>query len=259
MNENCLRTSRGPGSLDPEAQAQRMEALGRLAGGLAHDFNNLLTIILGYSEMLMTTLPEDDSMHAVIGDIAEAARRGTGITRQLTLFSGRHPGSPQLVSISERIISLAARLRGLLPESVALEITHPHRSLNVRSDPDQVKELLVNLALNAGDRMRSGGRLRIAACCCRVTSLVDATGATAEPGEYVVIRVADAGTEVDTVTCERLFEPFYAMEKTGQGAGLRMAAVYGIVKRWGGFITVQSTAGEGSTVDVYLPHVPDPA
>jgi two-component system cell cycle sensor histidine kinase/response regulator CckA len=194
-----------------------------------------------------------------IEDIAEAARRGTGMTRQLMLFSGRHPVSPDVVSIAERIQSLPARLRCLLPESVVLEITHPHPSLNVRSDADQVEELLLNLALNARDQLQPASTLRIGARLCLVTSFVDATGATAAPGEYVVIRVANDGAGTDAVTCHRLFEPFYTLEKTGKGAGLRMAAVYGIVKRWGGYITVQSTAGHGSTVEVYLPHAADPA
>ena len=254
MNVKCTGTGN-----DRDAQAQRIEALGRLAGGLAHDFNNLLTVILGYSEMLMSTLPEDDATRIAIGDIAEAGRRGAGITRQLMLFSGRLPVPPQLVSISERIMSLSSRLRPLLPESVLLEVAHPRPALDVRADTDQVDELLLNLAMNARDMMRPGGTLRIGACTCQVASLVDATGATAAPGEYVVIQVADNGVGMDAVTCERLFEPFFTTEKIARGTGLRMSAVYGIVKRWGGFITVQSAPGQGSTVEVYLPHAADSA
>jgi two-component system cell cycle sensor histidine kinase/response regulator CckA len=252
MNAKCSDTATGR-----DERAQRIEALGRLAGGLAHDFNNLLTVILGYSEMLMSTLPENDATRIAIADIAEAGRRGAGITRQLMLFSGRLPVRPQLVSISERIVSLSSRLRPLLAESVQLEVAHPRLPLDVRADADQINDLLLNLAKNARDMMSGGGTLRIDACRRQVASLVDATGATAAPGEYVVIQVADNGEGMDAVTCARLFEPFFATEKNARGSGLRMSAVYGIVKRWGGFITVQSTPGQGSTIEVYLPHAGD--
>jgi two-component system, cell cycle sensor histidine kinase and response regulator CckA len=172
--------------LDCNAQAARMEALGRLAGGVAHDFNNLLTVILGYSEMLIGTLPEDDATRIALGDIAEAARRGAGITRQLVLFSGRHPVSPERVSVSEQIMTLSSTLRRLLPESVVLELNHPRPSLDVQSDAEELEQLLLNLAMNAREMMRHGGTLRIEAHLRQVAGLVDATGAQAPPAEYVV-------------------------------------------------------------------------
>jgi signal transduction histidine kinase len=234
-------------------QRQRMEALARMAGGVAHEFNNVLTVILGYSDLLTETLADDDGMRPIITDIAKAARRGQRISRDLMLFSGWQPLQPQPVSIAEEMNALSRTLHALLPPQISVELDVPDPSLRVVCDPDRFSELLTNLAAHGGQAMQRGGTLRIEASRVHVAQLVDATGVRPVRGDYAMIRVRDSGAGMDAVTRERLFEPFFTTRKREKGAGLQMAVVFGIVKACGGFVTVQSAVGEGSTIDVYLP------
>ena len=243
---------------DQNIRAERIEALGRLAAGVAHDFNNVLTVILGYSELLTDTLAADDETRPIIADIADAARRGRRLTRDLMLFSGWQPARPQVVSVADQITALSCRLRRLAPAQVSLTLSVPDPALRVMSDPEQLSELVMNLAERATSVMSGGGELRIEASRHHVAQQMDAMGTPAVPGDYVRIRVRDTGAGMDAATRARLFEPFFTTKKAGQGAGLRMAAVFGIARTCGGFLTVQSGTGEGSTIDVYLPLAQEP-
>jgi two-component system cell cycle sensor histidine kinase/response regulator CckA len=245
------RTELGTDAVD---QARLMEALERLAGGVAHDFNNCLTVILGYSELLIEMLPDGHATRAMVEDIADAARRGRALTRELTYFSGSQPARPQLVSIAQQISTVSGHLRQLIPDRISMTVTVADPSLHVFGDPDQLAHLLLNLTLHALDRLRLGGALHIEASH-HVRDRESAAGA-AEPGEYVLIRVADTGEPMDAAARAHVFEPFFTKKRLAKGAGLRMAAVFGIVKTFGGFITVNSGLMEGSRFDVYLPVSP---
>jgi two-component system, cell cycle sensor histidine kinase and response regulator CckA len=236
----------------PNEQARRMEALERLAAGVAHDFNNCLTVILGYSELLIEMVPDGDPTRAMIDDIANAARRGRALTRELMYFSGWQPARPQLVNIGEQLATLSAQLRHLIPDGVSLKVVAADPSLQVVGDPDQLAHMLVGLTLNARDRLRSGGALQIEASR-HVRNAESAAGVPLEPGEYVLIRVTDTGEPMDAVARAHVFEPFFTQKRPGKGAGLRLAAAFGIVKTFGGVITIGSGLVDGSRFDVYLP------
>ena len=240
---------------DHDSQAQRMEALGRLAGGVAHDFNNLLTVIIGYGDMLVAGLPEEDPTRKGLEAILDAANRAGNLTRQLLLFSRRQEIWPRDVNVSEAITALERMLRRVMPEDVTLEVSAGDPGLVARVDPGQLDQVIVNLAVNARDAMTCGGRLRIDVRRALVSGMVDAGGEAVAPGDYVVVGVSDTGSGMDEETRSRIFEPFFTTKGEGKGTGLGLATVYGIVKRSGGFLTVQSSRGHGSTFDVYLPLV----
>jgi two-component system cell cycle sensor histidine kinase/response regulator CckA len=244
---------------DQDARAERMEALGRLAAGVAHDFNNVLTVILGYSELLVATLPDDDTARPIIHDIAQAAQRAGRLTRDLMLFSGSRPVRPQLVGISEQIMALSSTLRRRMPEQISLTVNAMDPSLRVLGDPEQLAHLLENLAAHACDAMRSGGTLCIEASRTHVVRPADMAASRPPAGEYVLIRVKDSGEGIDAAGRERLFEPFFPVNRTGTRAGLQLAVVFGIAKAWNGFVTAQSEVGQGSTIDVYLPYAHEDA
>jgi CheY-like chemotaxis protein len=234
-------------------RAQRMEALGQLAGGVAHDFNNLLTVIIGYADMLASGLPDEDPTRKGILTILETAQRAANLTRQLLLFSRRQEVAPTDVQLAGAVTSIEHMLRRVIPEHVQLEVALEDPAAVAHVDPGQLDQVLVNLAVNARDAMPMGGRLRIAVRSEQVAALVDATGEPAAPGEYAVIAVADTGVGMDAATRARIFEPFFTTKPKEKGTGLGLATVYGIIKRSGGFIVVQSTEGQGSTFEVYLP------
>ena len=244
---------------DHDPQAQRMEALGRLAGGVAHDFNNLLTVIIGYGDMLVAGLPEEDPTRKGLEAILDAANRAGNLTRQLLLFSRRQEVWPRDVNVSEAISALERMLRRVMPEDVTLEVDAGDPGLMAHVDPGQLDQVIVNLAVNARDAMTCGGRLRIAVRRALVSGMVDAGGEAVAPGDYVVVGVSDTGAGMDEETRSRIFEPFFTTKGEGKGTGLGLATVYGIVKRSGGFLSVQSSRGHGSTFDVYLPLVAEAA
>ena len=240
-------------------QSQKMEAIGRLAGGVAHDFNNILTAISGYSEILQTRLEQDPSLGAYATEIIRAAERASSLTRQLLAFSRKEMMDPRVMELNAVVSDMDRMLRRLIGEDIELvTLLHPRLS-RVRADPGQVEQVLMNLALNARDAMPRGGRLVIET---RNIGLYEGNAIglpEAGPGGWVELSVADTGIGMDRETQSRLFEPFFTTKEVGKGTGLGLSTVYGIVRRSGGQVTVWSEPGRGATFRVYLPAVDDPA
>jgi signal transduction histidine kinase/CheY-like chemotaxis protein len=233
--------------------AQKLEAIGRLAGGVAHDFNNLLTAIGGFAEMLVGDLAEDSLARQDALEIKRAAGRATELTRQLLAFSRQQVIEPRVLTLHGVIGDMQRMLRRLLGEDVQLELALAPDLGSVWVDPGQVEQVLANLATNARDAMPAGGRLRISA---ENTTLDEAAAGRlpgARPGEFVRLEVADDGLGMEPETRARLFEPFFTTKPKGQGTGLGLATVWGIVVQHGGWVDVRSSPGQGCTVGVYLP------
>ena len=230
-------------------QAQRLEAVGRLAGGVAHDFNNMLSVILGYSEAALANLAPEEELHGDLQDIAEAARRSADLTRQLLAFSRKQVIEPQSLDLSRAIEGMGKLLKRLIGEDIELQIETDSRLWQVFLDPTQVDQVLANLAVNSRDAMPDGGRLLIR---IQNQSLAEPRPGLA-PGEYVVIEVADSGCGMTEETRDHLFEPFYTTKAEGVGTGLGLSTVYGIVQQNGGQIEVDSTLGAGTTMRLYFP------
>jgi two-component system cell cycle sensor histidine kinase/response regulator CckA len=240
-------------------QSHKLEAVGRLAGGVAHDFNNLLTVIAGYSQLLLNRIEVEHPMHAGLDQIRQSADKAAVLTRQLLAFSRRQALQPAVIDLNAIIADMEKMLRRLIGEHIEL-VTRLHPGLGpVRADPSQVEEVIMNLALNARDAMPQGGTVSIE------TSEIEFTvqGAAGHPaGFYALISVADTGEGIDSETRSHLFEPFFTTKGQRERAGLGLSAVYGIVEQHGGFIRVSSAPGEGSRFDICLPRlssVPDPA
>lgn len=236
-------------------QSQRMEALGRLAGGVAHDFNNLLTIIKGYSDIVVQGLnPADDSFrHGQ--QIGKAIDRASALTRQLLAFSRMQVLEPKIVDLNSLVADMGKMLTRLIREDIALSFEPDGMLGRVKADPGQLEQVLLNLTVNACDAMSRGGMLTIET---RNVS-VDGNLASARPsipaGEYVLLSVADTGHGMDAETKARIFEPFFTTKEPGKGTGLGLATVYGVVKQSGGYIWVESEPGKGAKFEIYLPRV----
>jgi len=235
-------------------QAQKMEAIGRLAGGVAHDFNNLLTVINGYSELLLGEMGKDDPLRPTIAEIRHAGERAAGLTRQLLAFGRKQMVAPRIIDLNAVIESTRAMLRRLIGEDIALEATLDPGVMRVMADPSQVDQLILNLAVNARDAMPQGGRLSIETA--NVT-LRESPGRSPEilPGPYVAIRVVDTGCGMDAGTMAHIFEPFFTTKEVGKGTGLGLSTVFGIVKQCGGHISVESAPGRGTAFQILLPAV----
>jgi PAS domain S-box-containing protein len=234
-------------------QAQKLEAIGRLAGGIAHDFNNLLTVITGYSDLALQELPQEHPLTEIVGQIRQASLRAADLTRQLLAFSRRQVLQPVVVDLNTLIEELEKMLRRLIGEDIDLALHLQEGLWPVRVDPGQMEQVLLNLVVNARDAMPRGGKLTI-----ETTNIVlDATAAASRPelpaGAYVVVAVTDTGLGMDAATQARIFEPFFTTKGPEEGTGLGLATVYGIVKQSGGHITVYSEVGRGSCFKVYLP------
>jgi PAS domain S-box-containing protein len=232
-------------------QAQKMEAVGRLAAGVAHDFNNVLTGILGHAELLLLDAPEGEPVED-LKQIVELSKRAADLTRQLLAFSRRQPQERRNVDIDGWIQGTLGMLRRVIGEDVSVELMLGAQEAQVRADEAQLLQLLMNLAVNARDAMPGGGRLEIA------TLVVDEAGGPGSPvglrpGRYVCLRVSDTGQGMDAATLERIFEPFYTTKEAGKGTGLGLSTVYGIAQQHGGAVTVTSRPGHGATFTAYLP------
>jgi PAS domain S-box-containing protein len=237
-------------------QAQKLDAVGQLAGGLAHDFNNLLTVIDGYAALLIAEADEATIRDLVM--IRDAAGRASTLTRQLLTFSRAQTARPQVVDVSGVVSSVQILLRRLIREDVDLVVTPAAAPTPVRADPGQLEQVLVNLAINARDAMPVGGTLTIRTE--RVELEVGRADELAvEPGEYVLITVADTGCGMPAEVAARIFEPFFTTKDQGKGTGLGLSSVYGIVIRTGGQIRVDSRPGVGTRFEVYLPATAAPA
>lgn len=240
-------------------EAVKMEAIGRLAGGVAHDFNNILTVITGYAEMLAESLSDDEALSADAAEILRAADHASALTNQLLVFSRHQPSNPELIDLNEVVLSLQKMLRRVIGEDVHLVTrTSPDLAL-VRADPAKMQQVLLNLAVNARDAMPNGGTLVIETAEVELDGSYAGLHMGVAPGRYIMLAVSDTGTGMDQETRSRLFEPFFTTKEKGKGTGLGLSTVYGIVKQFDGEIWVYSELGKGTTFKIYLPAVNDVA
>jgi len=236
-------------------QSQKMESIGRLAGGVAHDFNNMLSVILGYAELSKLGLPPGSPLLANLNEVVKAANRSRDITRQLLAFSRKELISPRVVRLNELILETEKTLNRLIGEEIRLSF-HPGAGLwNVRIDPTQVDQILVNLAVNARDAMPRGGNLTVSTANLAQASPFFLQHQQVPAGEYVSIVVRDDGQGMDRQTLECIFEPFFTTKELGRGTGLGLATVYGIIAQNNGFIGASSEPGQGSEFTVLLPRL----
>ena len=239
--------------------SQKMEAVGRLAGGVAHDFNNLLTVILGYTQLLADSVPARSKMADSTAQIKSAAERAAGITRQLLAFSRKTVLTPRVLNLNDVLLNLDSLLRRLIGEDIEV-FTVPADDLgSVKADPGQIEQVIMNLALNSRDAMPRGGKITLETA----NATLDQTYATdhqpVQPGRYIMLAVSDTGCGMSPETQSRIFEPFYTTKEVGKGTGLGLSMVYGIVKQSGGYIWVYSEPDRGTTFKIYLPRVDQPA
>jgi PAS domain S-box-containing protein len=236
-------------------QAQKMEAVGRLAGGVAHDFNNILTAIKSYSQLLLQDVAADDARHKDIQEIDLAADRAARLTRQLLAFSRQQMLQPKVLDVNQTVSELEKMLQRLLLKDITLSTRLAPDLHAVRADAGQLEQVIVNLVVNARDAMPDGGRLTIRTQNVTLDAAAAREGWSFEvrPGKYVLISVTDTGHGMDAATQSRIFEPFFTTKDRHKGTGLGLSTVYGIVKQSGGYIRVISEPGQGSAFDVYLP------
>jgi len=234
-------------------QAQKVESIGRLAGGVAHDFNNMLSVILGYGEHLLEQLASDDPLRKDVQQIVEAGQRSAVLTRQLLAFSRRQTLEPEVLDLNTIVEKLETVLRRLIGEHLELELTLAEDLNRVLVDPGQIEHVIINLAINARDAMAGGGKLAIE------TANIEFDEASArgrfgiEPGKYALLTVADSGCGMNQDTLDHMFEPFFTTKEEGRGTGLGLCTALGIVQQSGGHIEAESEPGKGTTVKVYLP------
>jgi PAS domain S-box-containing protein len=239
-------------------QSQKLEAIGRLAGGVAHDFNNILMSIMGAADLLLMQLTGDNPARDEASEIKQSVERGAGLTRQLLAFSRRQKTQPRRFALDDVVCGMDTMLRRLIGPEIEFEIIRGAEPTTVMADSGQLEQVVLNLVINARDAMPDGGRLTV-----RVDEIdLDDTGvlafAEARPGRYARLSVSDTGTGIDEATRAKLFEPFFTTKDQGKGTGLGLSIVYGIVKQSGGHISVASEPGRGAMFLIYLPAVTAP-
>jgi nitrogen-specific signal transduction histidine kinase/CheY-like chemotaxis protein len=235
-------------------QAQKMDAVGRLAGGVAHDFNNLLTVIGGYSQTLLDGTPAEDPKRSPLEQILTASSRAAALTSQLLAFSRKQMLQPKLINLNHLLNNMESLLRRVMGEHITFNAALSQDLLYVKADPNQLEQVLINLAANARDAMPDGGEFRIE------TAIVDAreggTEGRLKEGEYARLKVSDTGIGMNHNVLEHAFEPFFTTKGVGKGTGLGLSTVYGIVQQNHGTIHVSSKRGRGTAFEIYLPAVP---
>jgi signal transduction histidine kinase len=234
-------------------QSQKMEAVGRLAGGVAHDFNNLLTVILGYNEMLREQVKEDPAALDYAEEVRQASERASSLTNQLLAFSRRQVSAPRIVDLNELIRHIEKMLGRIIGEDVHLEFRLDPALPTVKVDPSHIDQVIMNLAVNSRDAMPHGGVLTIETARAELTGEYAASHVGLLPGPYAILTVSDTGSGMDAATRARIFEPFFTTKEQGKGTGLGLSIVYGIVKQNGGEILVSSAPGRGTVFKIYVP------
>jgi two-component system, cell cycle sensor histidine kinase and response regulator CckA len=241
-------------------QAQKMEAVGRLAGGVAHDFNNLLTVISGYTEVLLERTDAENLLYPKILAIHQATERATSVTRQLLAFSRKQMLELKVVDVNHIVVEMERLLRPLIGENIGLETKLARDLGRTRADAGQIEQVIMNLVVNSKDAMPSGGKITIQTDNAELLKdEVSREHSYIHPGSYVVLSICDTGHGMDKETQARIFEPFFTTKEKGKGTGLGLSTVYGIVKQSGGYILVDSQPGQGTTFRIYLPRVEEAA
>ncbi len=235
--------------------AQKIEGIGRLAGGVAHDFNNVLTAVFGHAELLLVDAGEDEDVASHARSIRDAAQRGAGLTAQLLAFSRRQVLQPRLLDLGEEVRASRTLLEPLIGASIEFRINARDGAVHVRADPTQLQQVILNLAVNARDAMPDGGRLTLETDTVEFTEAYAADHFDLQPGTYAVLVVADTGIGMDRETRQNIFEPFFTTKPSGKGTGLGLATTYGIVRQSGGYIWLYSEPGLGTTFKIYFPLV----
>ena len=240
-------------------QSQKMEAIGRLAGGIAHDFNNLLTVITGYTQMAIESLGADHPLYSDLKEVRSAAERAAALTRQLLAFSRQQVLEPRIINLTQVVHEMENMLRRLIGDDVELKTALDPSLSNVKADPSQIGQVVMNLAINARDAMTGGGQLLIETRNEKVEAASRRHPQIVKDGEYALLLVSDNGSGMDAETVSKIFDPFFTTKPQGKGTGLGLSTVYGIVKQSGGYIWVESELGIGTTFKVYLPVAAEPA
>jgi signal transduction histidine kinase len=239
--------------------SQKLEAVGRLAGGVAHDFNNLLTAIIGYSELTLKKLEPNDPLRRNLTEIKAAGDRAAALTRQLLAFSRKQVMQPKVLDLNQVVSNLQKMLLRLIGEEYELRMNLGAELGNVKADPGQIEQVIMNLVLNARDAMPAGGKVSIETSNIHLDESYAREHVSVVAGAYVMLAVSDSGTGIDENTRQHIFEPFFTTKEAGKGTGLGLSTVYGIVKQSGGNIWVYSEVGKGTTFKIYFPRITEQA